>query len=113
MAPKRKSADTNASGKADLPQSAEFRRQSRLVDKLRISSSNWAQKRKRNADGDQPPNTTWKRQSWILPREEARAKAREFLLKYPSAAYWSEVESWRVLDDDRIEFTMRRLPSAD
>jgi len=25
----------------------------------------------------------------------------------------SEVESWRVLDDDVIEFTMRRLPSAD
>jgi hypothetical protein len=35
------------------------------------------------------------------------------LKKYPKAAYWSEVESWRVLDNDVIEFTMRRLPSAD
>jgi hypothetical protein len=53
------------------------------------------------------------RQSWTLPREEARAKAREFLKDYPKAAYASEVESWRVLPGDLIEFTMRRLPSAD
>jgi len=25
----------------------------------------------------------------------------------------TEIESWRELADDRIEFTMRRLPSAD
>jgi hypothetical protein len=25
----------------------------------------------------------------------------------------TEIESWRVLPGDRIEFTMRRLPSAD
>jgi len=25
----------------------------------------------------------------------------------------TEIESWRELPDDRIEFTMRRLPSAD
>jgi len=25
----------------------------------------------------------------------------------------TEVESWRVLDNGLIEFTMRRLPSAD
>ena len=29
------------------------------------------------------------------------------------AAYQTEIESWRILPDDRIEFTMRRLPSAD
>ena len=61
----------------------------------------------------QPPASAWKRESWTLPRNEARAKAREFFQRYPRAAYWSEVESWRVLEDDRIEFTMRRLPSAD
>ena len=48
-----------------------------------------------------------------LPRDEARAFTRNFLKRYPKAAYWSEVESWRVLDGDVIEFTMRRLPSAD
>jgi hypothetical protein len=33
--------------------------------------------------------------------------------RFPKAAYMTEIESWRVLPDDRIEFTMRRLPSAD
>ena len=36
-----------------------------------------------------------------------------YLEKYPKAAYWSEVESWRELPGDVIEFTMRRLPTAD
>ena len=48
-----------------------------------------------------------------LPRAEAQQKAREFFDKYPKAAYWSEVESWRELPGDIIEFTLRRLPSAD
>lgn len=53
------------------------------------------------------------RQTFCLTREEARAKAREWFDAFPKAAYWTEVESWRPLDGDRIEFTMRRLPSAD
>jgi hypothetical protein len=48
-----------------------------------------------------------------LPREKARAKARDFLTRYPKAAYMSSVESWRELPGGDIEFTMRRLPSAD
>ena len=43
----------------------------------------------------------------------ARAKAREMFRRFPKAAYMTEIESWRVLPGDRIEFTMRRLPSAD
>jgi hypothetical protein len=43
----------------------------------------------------------------------ARAKAREFLDSYPAGGYMSKVESWRELPGDRIEFTMRRLRSAD
>ncbi|MBO3761034.1 hypothetical protein J5J10_04300 [Ciceribacter sp. L1K23] len=53
------------------------------------------------------------RQTYCLSRDEARAKAREWFDSYPKAAYWTEVESWRQLDNDQIEFTMRRLPSAD
>jgi hypothetical protein len=53
------------------------------------------------------------RDTFALPREAARAKARELLARYPKAAYMTEIESWRELPDDRIEFTMRRLPSAD
>lgn len=53
------------------------------------------------------------RETFTLPREKARAKARDFLSRYPKAGYMSEVESWRELPDGEIEFTMRRLRSAD
>lgn len=62
--------------------------------------------RRRKADG-------YLRETFTLPREEARAAARAFLSRYPKAGYMSEIESWRELPGDRIEFTMRRLPSAD
>jgi hypothetical protein len=53
------------------------------------------------------------RESFTLPRENARATARAFLDRFPKQAYMSEVEYWRVLPDGAIEFTMRRLPTAD
>jgi hypothetical protein len=53
------------------------------------------------------------RETFTLPREKARSKARDFLTRYPKAAYMSRVESWRELPDGTIEFTMQRLPSAD
>src|ERR1700674_3759275 len=53
------------------------------------------------------------RETFTLPRDKARAKARDFLTRYPKAAYMSGVESWRELPDGDIEFTMRRLRSAD
>jgi hypothetical protein len=53
------------------------------------------------------------RATYVLAVEDARAKAREFLVRYPPAAYMTQVESWRELSDGRIEFTMRRLPAAD
>jgi hypothetical protein len=55
----------------------------------------------------------FRRETFALPREAARAKAREMFRRYPKAAYMTEIESWRELPDGRIEFTMRRLPSAD
>jgi len=53
------------------------------------------------------------RETFTLPREAARSKARDFLARYPKAAYMSSVENWRELPTGEIEFTMRRLPSAD
>ncbi len=55
----------------------------------------------------------FRRETFALPREAAREKAREFFRRFPKAAYMTEIESWRELPGDRIEFTMRRLPSAD
>jgi hypothetical protein len=63
--------------------------------------------------GRRKPDDGYLRETFTLPRETARAKARDFLNRYPKAGYMSMVESWRELPDGDIEFTMRRLPSAD
>ena len=55
----------------------------------------------------------WRREAFCLPRGEAREKAREWFERFPKAAYMTEIESWSELADDKIEFVMRRLPSAD
>ena len=57
--------------------------------------------------------SSFQRETFTLPREEARAKARQWFDEFPKAAYMTEVESWKDLGDGRIEFTMRRLPTAD
>jgi hypothetical protein len=70
----------------------------------------------RRADGcagEATRSDGWRRQTFRLPRAEAQRTAREWFERYPKAAYMTEVESWRVLEGDTIEFTMRRLPSAD
>ena len=56
---------------------------------------------------------TFRRETFSLPRDAAREKAREMFRRYPKAAYMTAIESWRELPDGAIEFTMRRLPSAD
>ena len=58
-------------------------------------------------------NDAFRRETFALPREQARAKAREMFDRFPKPAYMTEIESWRELPDGRIEFTMRRLPTAD
>jgi hypothetical protein len=55
----------------------------------------------------------YRRDTFALPREAAREKAREMFRRFPKAAYMTAIESWRELPDGGIEFTMRRLPSAD
>jgi hypothetical protein len=59
------------------------------------------------------PSDGYLRETFKLPREQARQKARDFLARYPKGGYMSAVESWRELPSGEIEFTMRRLPSAD
>ena len=58
-------------------------------------------------------DSAWRRETYTLKRGEAREKARDYFLRFPKAAYMTEIESWRELLDGRIEFTIRRLPSAD
>jgi hypothetical protein len=53
------------------------------------------------------------RETFTQPREQARRTAMAFLDRWPAAAYMSAVESWRELPGGEIEFTMKRLRSAD
>jgi hypothetical protein len=74
----------------------------------------YAAKRGRSESaGTDADGGAWRRETFRLPRDQARETAREWFDRYPKAAYLTEVETWRVLDDGLIEFTMRRLPSAD
>jgi hypothetical protein len=68
---------------------------------------------RRSAQALAGPRDGFRRETFALPREAAREKAREMFQRFPKAAYMTEIESWRVLPGDRIEFTVRRLPSAD
>ena len=68
---------------------------------------------KRAAEKRSARTIGWRRETFTLERGEARAKAREWFERFPKAAYMTEIEFWRELDDGRIEFTIRRLPSAD
>ena len=81
---------------------SDYRRPADLA--RRMAARRAAQRQRRDS---------FRRETFALPREAARAKAREFFRRFPKAAYMTEIESWRELPGDRIEFTMRRLPSAD
>ena len=72
-----------------------------------------AEKMSRRLAARETRTRAFRRETFSLPREAARAKAREMFARYPKAAYMTEIESWRELPDGAIEFTMRRLPSAD
>ncbi len=69
--------------------------------------------RGRSRASERTSASLWRRETFTLPRLEARAKAREWFDLYPKAAYMTEIEFWRELADGQIEFTIRRLPSAD
>ena len=72
-----------------------------------------ARRSRAQAEDDPRRKDAWRRETFTLPRAEARDKAREWFARFPKAAYMTEIESWRELPDDCIEFTMRRLPTAD
>jgi hypothetical protein len=59
------------------------------------------------------PRDGFVRETYRLPRQAAREKAREWFDRWPKQAYWTEIESWFERPGDIIEFTIRRLPSAD
>jgi hypothetical protein len=69
--------------------------------------------RRRDARAPRQPTDAWRRETFRLPRDEARAAARRMFQEYPKAAYMTEIEYWRELANNEIEFVIRRLPSAE
>jgi len=59
------------------------------------------------------PESNGSRETFRLPVELARAKAREILDQLPQGGYSAIVEQWRQLPDGQIEFTIRRLRATD
>jgi hypothetical protein len=52
------------------------------------------------------------RETFTLPLNVARLKARQILDEHAARGYVTVVENWRQLPDGQIEFTMRWLPTA-
>jgi hypothetical protein len=84
-----------------------------MADRPRDLAERMARRGKRAIGADDKAGDGYLRESFTLPRAAARARAQAFFARYPKAGYMSEVETWRELPDGDIEFTMRRLPSAD
>ena len=64
-------------------------------------------------EGARLPRDGFIRETYALPRTDAREKAREWFDRWPKLAYMTAIESWCERPEDVIEFTMRRLPTAD
>ncbi|MEK9284260.1 MULTISPECIES: hypothetical protein [unclassified Bradyrhizobium] len=84
-----------------------------MADRPRDLAERMARRRRAAVRSAEVAGDGYLRETFTLPREAARARARAFFARYPKAGYMSEVETWRELPGGDIEFTMRRLPSAD
>ncbi|QDP20889.1 hypothetical protein [Bradyrhizobium cosmicum] len=84
-----------------------------MVDRPRDLAERMARRRKMGGQPGESRGDGYLRETFTLPREAARARAQAFFARYPKAGYMSAVEAWRELPGGEIEFTMRRLPSAD
>lgn len=63
--------------------------------------------------GGQVQHQDWIKETFTLSREEARQAVRAYRQQYPKPIYKTEIDHWQELSDDRIEVTMRRLPSTN
>lgn len=84
-----------------------------MADRPRDLAERMARLRKVPASAAGTAGDGYLRETFTLPRAAARARAQAFFDRYPKAGYMSAVERWRELPGGEIEFTMRRLPSAD
>ena len=55
------------------------------------------------------PKDPFVREKFTKDRNAARRHAAEYFERFPKDRYQTEVESWRHLQSQNIEFTMKRL----
>ena len=55
------------------------------------------------------PRGPFVHEKFTRERTAAKKLAAEYLQRFPKERYQTEVESWRELQSQNIEFTMRRL----
>ena len=55
------------------------------------------------------PRDPFIREKFIKERTAAKRRAEEYFGRFPKDRYQTEVESWRELQSQNIEFTMKRL----
>jgi hypothetical protein len=55
------------------------------------------------------PKDPYIREKYTKERTAARRLVAEYLQRFPKDRYRTEVESWRELQSQNIEFTMKRL----
>jgi len=55
------------------------------------------------------PRDPFIREKFTRERTAARRAIREYFKRYPKDRYQTEVESWRHLQSQNFEFTMKRL----
>jgi hypothetical protein len=52
-------------------------------------------------------------QTFTLPLDAARCKAREIIDQAPKSGLTSVIDKWKQLPDGRIEFEVRHFPAAE
>ena len=62
-----------------------------------------------NDTGNKMPQDPFIREKFTRDRTYLRKLAAEYFERFPKDRYQTEVESWRELQSQNIEFTMKRL----
>jgi hypothetical protein len=52
-------------------------------------------------------------ETFTLPLDAARCKAREIIDQAPQSGFTPTIEKWRQLPDGQIEFAIRHFPAVD
>ncbi len=84
-------------------------KQAAAVQRIREGNRRWAGSQA-DKPAREPAPSQWQRETHVLTKPEAQKKAKAFFRNYPKTDYLAEIESWRVLEDERVEFTLRYFP---